>query len=237
MKKLLAIFILGLSSFGISGIACADDGVFAINDVCDNFGCFPGDSGGLPITITISGSYQLTSNITSSSTTNNVIEISADNVTLDLNGFAIIGPRTCTGDNTTLVCTNGGMTANGISASGRKNLVVKNGSVKGFDTAVAFTSLSSRGNVVENMYVSENEFGLFVVGGMISSSTAIRNLDSGFSNGIIGHLFIKDSYARGNKSNSAIAVTCSNVYFVGNGNDGCGRYTNESTCGNGTACP
>ena len=237
MKKLLTILILGLLNLGVSSMAYADDGVFAINNVCINFGCFPGDSGTFPVTITTSGSYQLTSNVTSTSTSINVIEISADNVTLDLNGFAIIGPRTCTGDNTTLVCTNGGMTANGINASARKNVVVKNGSVKGFDTAVAFTSLNSRGNVVENMYVSENEFGMFVVGGMISNSTANRNLDSGFNNGIIGHLFIKDSYARGNKNNSAIAVTCSNVYFVGNGNDGCGRYTNESTCGNGTACP
>ncbi|MBL4661656.1 MAG: hypothetical protein JKY19_14955 [Alcanivoracaceae bacterium] len=237
MKKLLAIFILGLSGFGVFGIACADDGVFAINDVCDNFGCFPGDTGGLPITITSSGSYQLTSNITSTSTTTNIIEINADNVTLDLNGFAIIGPRTCTGDNTTLVCTNGGMTANGISASARKNIVVKNGSVKGFDTAVALTSLSSRGNVVKNMTVSENEFGMSVIGGMITNSSANRNLDTGFSNGLLGHLFIKDSYAHGNKNFSAIAITCSNVYFVVNGSDNCVHYTNESTCGTGSACP
>jgi hypothetical protein len=232
MKKLLIILILGVSS-----LAQADDGVFAINDVCDGLGCFPGDTGGFPITITNSGSYQLTSNLTSASTTINVIEINADNVTLDLNGFSIIGPRTCTGDNATLVCTNSGMTASGVVANGRKNIIVKNGITQGFDTGVFLRNATQRGNVVKHINSSQNEFGITVIQGVISDSVANRNLDTGFSNGLLGSLFIENSYAGGNRSRSAIAVTCSNVYFVNNGSDNCARYTNESTCASGVACP
>ena len=40
--------------------------------------------------ITASGSYYLTANLTSASTTQDAITISADNVTIDLNGFALL---------------------------------------------------------------------------------------------------------------------------------------------------
>ena len=234
MKKILLLSLLGVSSLVI-----ADDGVFAINDVCDGFGCFPGDAGGFPITITTSGSYQLTSNIVSGSTTINAIEINADNVTLDLNGFSIIGPRTCTGDNATLVCTNSGMTASGVVANGRKNIIVKNGITQGFDTGVLLRNLTQRGNIVNNINSSQNEFGITLINGVISDSVANRNLDSGYNNGLFGALFIKDSYASGNRTRSAFAFVCSNVMFTNNGSDSdCQRYTNESTCGNGlVACP
>ncbi len=219
------------------GLASADDGVFTINDVCDGFGCFPGDATGLPVTITQSGSYQLTSNIVSGSNTINVIEINADNVTLDLNGFSIIGPRTCTGDNATLVCTNSGMTAHGVTATSRKNIVVKNGIVQGFDTGVSLGGSSIRGNNVHHINSSQNEFGIVVINGMISDSVANRNLHTGFSNGLFGQLFIRDSFAYGNAQFSAIAISCSNVHFAVNASDNCARYTNGSSCGNGVACP
>jgi len=231
MKKILLIGLLSASN-----LAFADDGVFAINDVCDGFGCFPGDSSGFPITITASGSYQLTSNIVSGSTTINAIEINADNVTLDLNGFSIIGPRTCTGNNDTLVCTNSGMTAHGVSASNRSNIVVKNGIIQGFDSGVSLRGFSQRGNTVHRINSSQNEFGIGIVHGVISDSIANRNLDTGFSNGLFGSVLIKDSFATGNRIRSAIAPVCSNVYFSFNASDQCVTYTNGSIC-DGSACP
>ncbi len=231
MKKLTAM-CLSL----MAGFSYASDGVFVINEVCDGFGCFPGDTGGLPITITQPGSYQLTSNLVSSSTTINVIEINADNVTLDLNGFSIIGPRTCTGDNATLACTNAGMTAHAITASGRKNITVKNGVTKGFDTGVNLQSTASRGNVVSHIRSSENEFGIVLLNGMVSDCVANRNLDTGISNAIFSNTLVKDSFAIGNQTRSIIAGVCSNVYLANNGSDNCGVYTNGSTCG-GSLCP
>ena len=231
MKKLLILCLLS-----ITNLTLADKGVYAVNDVCNGFGCFPGDTSGFPITITNSGSYQLTSNLVSTSTTVNAIEINADDVTLDLNGFSIIGPRTCTGNNATLACTNSGMTASGVVANGRKNIVVKNGITQGFDTGVELRSLGQRGNVVKNINSSQNEFGITLINGIISDSVANRNLHTGFNNGLLGALFIKDSYASGNAQFSAVAITCSNVFFINNAADNCVRYTNESTCGS-SACP
>ena len=216
--------------------AQANNGVFAINDICDAFGCFPGDTSGFPITITEPGSYRLTSNIVGFSTTTDVIQINSDNVTLDLNGFSIIGPRTCTGDNDTLVCTNSGMTAHAVSAVSRKNIIVKNGTVKGFDTGISLTASASRGNLVENIHSSENEFGITVINGMVNNSVANRNLDTGINNGLFSRLIVKDSYASGNGNFSIIAITCSNVYLSNNGADNCVNYTNGSTCG-ASLCP
>jgi len=51
----------------------------------------PGDAAGFPVTISEVGSYRLTGNLSIGST--DAIEITADNVTLDLNGFLIIGPE------------------------------------------------------------------------------------------------------------------------------------------------
>src|SRR5438552_17484090 len=46
--------------------------------------------GSLPFTITISGSYYITSNLTAAAAQNGII-VQADNVTLDLNGFMLAG--------------------------------------------------------------------------------------------------------------------------------------------------
>ena len=209
MKKMLLILFLFI------GQANADNGVFAINNVCMGFGCFPGDSSGLPITITNSGSYQLTSNIVSSSTTTNVIEINADNVTLDLNGFSIIGPRTCTGLNSTLVCTNSTMSADGIQAQNHSNIVIKNGFVQGFMTAIALSdnSLKQFGNRLDAVHVSESVTGILAVNAMISNSMAFRNLGQGFLGNEFGLLFIKDSYGYSNKGGDVNALICSNDFF------------------------
>lgn len=52
-------------------------------------GITPGDSPGYPATISVSGSYKLGSNLSSGGTT--AIDITASNVTLDLNGYTIDG--------------------------------------------------------------------------------------------------------------------------------------------------
>ncbi len=236
MKK----FIITICLLATSNLVTASNGVFAINSVCDGFGCFPGDSAGLPITITNAGSYQLTSNLISSSTTVNVIEINANNVTLDLNGFSIIGPRTCSGFNGTLVCIPSSMTANGIQSSGRFNTVVRNGIVKGFDAGVSFTGNSS--NVaISHITADGNSSGIVLSGtGTISNCITNRNLGVGIS-GVFSTILINDTMAMGNRNGPLLvgAGVCSNVLFNQNGsvNDFCARYTNGSTCEGLVACP
>lgn len=236
MKKiLLTIGLLATSSFSF-----ADDGVFAINDVCAAFGCFPGDVAGYPVTITSSGSYQLTSNIDTVSTTVDVIQINSNNVTLDLNGFSIRGPRVCVGTNTTLVCSDGGMTANGISSVGRFNIAIKNGMVKGYDSGVALTS-TGRNLTVSHIIAEENTIGISLNGqGIINDCITNRNISMGMS-GLFSTVLIKDTVSIGNKGGPLFVGggVCSNVYFHNNGsvNNVCARYTNESTCEGIVACP
>lgn len=75
----------------------AVDGVLEINQACAvNTGCFPGDGAGFPVTIAASRSYRLTGNLSVSSGATTAVDITADFVALDLNGFSISGITTCT---------------------------------------------------------------------------------------------------------------------------------------------
>ena len=56
-------------------------------------GITPGDDPGFPATISVAGSYRLTSNLVVPAGVNG-IEITGENVTIDLNGFTIAGPST-----------------------------------------------------------------------------------------------------------------------------------------------
>ena len=56
-----------------------------------------GDTAGFPVTISQSGSYRLTGNLTVPNTSVHAIQIIADNVPVDLNGFSIIGQTVCSG--------------------------------------------------------------------------------------------------------------------------------------------
>ncbi len=233
MKK---IILLGLL---MTNFVQATNGVFAINDVCAALGCFPGDAAGYPVTITNSGSYQLTGTIVSTSTSVNVIEINANNVTLDLNGFSIIGPRGCSGFNDTLSCSDVGMTADGITTSAvdRFNLVVKNGIVKGFDLGIR---LQGRNLTVNNITAEENSFGITLTGnGLINDCITNRNISTGIS-GILSTILVNNSMAMGNKAGPVFigAGVCSNVLFNLNGNASsfCAKYTNGSICEGLVAC-
>jgi hypothetical protein len=59
----------------VASRAVAIDGVLEINQTCAvNTGCFAGDAPGFPVTISATGSYELTSNLTA--TANNTDGIS-----------------------------------------------------------------------------------------------------------------------------------------------------------------
>jgi hypothetical protein len=111
MRIRTLLLILGIGATA----AHASDGVFEINADCANVGgCFAGDSSGYPVTITEPGSFRLTGNLTTSNVDTTLISISADNVTIDLNGFSLIGPVTCSGSPN--VCSGSG-SGDGISVS------------------------------------------------------------------------------------------------------------------------
>jgi hypothetical protein len=88
----------------------------------------PGDTPGFPVTITQPGSYRLASNLVVPNENTTAIVISADNVTVDLNGFTILGTTVC--DSATIVCAPTG-TGDGIDFRGRYAITIVNGTIKG----------------------------------------------------------------------------------------------------------
>src|SRR5208283_2371136 len=78
---------------GLCGSMYAVDGVVLIDqNRALAGGITPGDTPGFPVTISQTGSYRLTGNLTVPDVNTGGIVVTADHVTIDLNGFSIIGP-------------------------------------------------------------------------------------------------------------------------------------------------
>jgi hypothetical protein len=95
----------------------------------------------LPATISTQGIHCLTGNLATDIASGNAITITANNVTLDLNGWKVGGQAA--GPTTVAV---------GISSSAN-NVTVRNGIVRGFHTGIA---LFGRGAVVEDLLVDQS---------------------------------------------------------------------------------
>lgn len=116
--------------------SAAADGVIEINQTLAlGGGVITGDAPGFPVSIDEPGSYVLTSNLTTAAlddpTATTAIVVSADNVTLDMNGFSISGPTVCscsTATSCTPTGTAGGIEVSSLAVSG---LTVFNGSIAG----------------------------------------------------------------------------------------------------------
>ena len=113
--------------------------------------------GGFPRTIDQPGSYVLTSDLVVPTVNTTAISITAEGVTLDLGGFSIRGPVTCSGDGTTrgqnTACSASG-TGIGIAVDGG-TAVIRNGFVRG----MGGDGMSIYGDVsvlIERMVVEEN---------------------------------------------------------------------------------
>jgi hypothetical protein len=127
-------------------------------------GITPGDAPGFPVTISRPGSYQLLSNLVLPSAPNTIgIQITAESVTLDLNGFAIIGPRVCP-DETEYYCPpHSEAPFSGIT--GGRNVTVMNGTVRG-STSVAI-ALGAHARVERVNLLWSSHFGLIAGRGSI----------------------------------------------------------------------
>jgi hypothetical protein len=139
-------------------------------------GIGPGDASGFPVTITTPGSYKLITNLTVNNLNTSAIEIRANHVTLDLNGFSIIGPNVCPPPDSGTHCPIGG--GRGIDGIAGPDVTVKNGSVTG--VGLAGIELFA-GGVVRNVTVSHSGGpGIVVnIGGSIMDSFATHNGDAG----------------------------------------------------------
>ena len=136
MIRTQVIAVLGRSALGMVLLLCMNGPLYAVDVVIDinqaralAGGVTPGDTPGFPVTISQSGSYRLTGNLTVADLATTGISVVSDNVTIDLNGFSSLGPVVCTNGGSD--CTQG--TGEGIGIDGRSNLgiTVRNGVVQG----------------------------------------------------------------------------------------------------------
>ncbi len=133
------VFFKSLLSIALLMLACAvpgmaGDGVMEINQVAAEQGLYPCDDGspGFPCQLSRSGSYRLTSILVVSSPDTSAIMSSVDNLSIDLNGFAILGPNVCTWDEQahTVSCS---LDDNGDGMYlGGEHTRVRNGMIAGF---------------------------------------------------------------------------------------------------------
>lgn len=211
----------------IANTAHAVDGVVEINQTCaENSGCTSSDAAGFPVTITEPGSYRLTGNLMLTGADDKAIEISAAHVTVDLNGFSIIGPAVCTGEPVSS-CENQG-TGAGISALNNPlyhHITILNGDIRGAGGSAISMSGVLAVHVENVRAVSNGDYGFrvglqAVINGCVAESNGsigigastrarILNSTAVFNNGIginaASYSLIQDSAAI---TNDSIGVGC-----------------------------
>ncbi len=125
MRVASLALIASLTAFAVPSSGSAETGRFEIHEACaTGAGCFPGDSGGYPVTILNPGSYVLTSNLSAPDLHTDVIQVNlfGRGVDVDLNGFRIGGPP--------LAYRNPG-TGHGVSVAPTAEANVSNGTIRG----------------------------------------------------------------------------------------------------------
>jgi hypothetical protein len=224
----VALMLVGASSL------FAGEGVLEIDQACVAGGCFPGDTPGLPVQITQTGSYRLTSNLTVPDAGTDGIRITANDVALDLGGFAILGPVTCSGN--PKVCSPSGI-GTGINALSTNHSRIHNGNVRGMGDDGVSTGL---GATVDRVYASSNggdgidgdfafitdcvaegneENGINTQGGTVTSNVAYSNGSSGIFtvNALVSNNFASNNDGAG--ISASIATVTGNTVAQ---NDGTG---------------
>jgi hypothetical protein len=141
MKRKLsaAVFFAAAAMLALAASAGAVDGTIEINQakVLANGGSFPFVIG----PSNAGQSYRLTGPLTVSSTTADAIDVNANSVTIDLNGFSITGPGVSS-------------TGNAIYGPSSYGITLENGTVTGFDRGVYIGPYS----IVRNVHADNNYY-------------------------------------------------------------------------------
>lgn len=169
--------VFGLTALLVLLGAAPALGQTAINQTKATNGLGGCDAPGFPITICKSGSYKLTGNLTVSNADTTAIQITASNVTLDLDGFAILGPTACSGDPPSCSPTGIGL---GIHATATtSNVRVLNGTIRGM--GAHGIQLEGRDHRIQRVHAATNGgTGLAAhVGSIVADNTSVLNGSTG----------------------------------------------------------
>lgn len=181
-------------------------------------------SGGFPAVLTEPGSYRLTSNLLVPDENTTAIEIIADNITIDLNGFSILGPVDCSG----LACN---VTGSGFGVNGAANryLTVTNGTIRGMGRDGIGLGQDSR---VEGVLVSDNgDDGITLGGaGIVYRCIVKNNGGRGVKTAILKDSVVSSNFGAGVEISGNNGVISGNQILFNNG-DGITNRANPSNGG------
>lgn len=238
LAKALAPIGLALAALA-PGVSLAGDGVIEINAASAAAGSLSGDSPGYPTTIRRPGSYRLVGNLEQlvlSGSGTDVVQILADDVTLDLNGFRIECHRPtipqadpCDGlggfssgivvQGENVEIRNGtitGMPYDGISAgfTSTKGLIVRN--VRSIGNGGDGLSAYRRARIEDSEFTANGAYGLYLssYGHYLRGVHATENAGGLYAG---GSFRIGDSYFEGGSAGSGLplAFSCSYVQTLG----------------------
>jgi hypothetical protein len=213
------------------------DGVIEINQTrALAGGVTPGDAAGFPVTISQPGSYRLTGNLDVPGNRDGV-QIEANDVTLDLNGFTMFSSGEVGSNDGIIVPLNEAL-----------NVEIRNGTVKRFFRHGIFALSSSQVRVIKVRAVDNLADGMRLEGEstLVDQCAAIDNGIFGINAAGDGSLVI-NSVMRGN-SERGLAMGFrggyrSNAISNNNGGDanpqvfGTGKELGANVCGFDTICP
>jgi hypothetical protein len=184
MRRVVPLVVCTILIMGMSSHLGAVDGVVLIDQNRALAGnVTPGDTAGFPVVINLPGIYKLASNLVVPNENTTAIQINVNDVTIDLNGFAILGPNVCTTDGSTVAqpCTRPG-TGYGVDAGSGTPLTVNNtrvmnGTIDGVGYIGIFTNVNAR---IERMNVTNSgSYGIYTFGGVIFDTLVRANGNSG----------------------------------------------------------
>jgi len=208
-RPFVCVCILAATSRGLYAV----DGVVLINQASALAGnVTPGDTPGFPVTISQSGSYRLTGDLVIPDSNTVAIQIKADHVTLDLNGFGILGPTVCTSSPATCSSSTQGIgiqADNGPNADGPRGTKVFNGTVRGMG-GVGILILGA-GSSVERVVLDSNGGGGVIIAGSVIESTATRNGGFGIFATIVRDSYVTDNHADGIELDGIGGVATGNI--------------------------
>jgi hypothetical protein len=196
----VATLLFSVGTFAVDGVILIDQNKALAGNVT------PGDAPGFPVTISQPGSYRLASNLTLTDANTTVIDITVGDVTIDLNGFSIRGPTTCSGTPAVTSCAPAGSGSGIVASTQLTNITVQNGIVRGMP--VFAITLAGLGHIVDRMHTTDNgNTGITMNTGRVSHSTSVRNGADGIfvNDGVADHNVSTGNRFRGITLNAGIA--------------------------------
>ncbi len=219
-KVLIAIIVATVT---LAHPVLASDGLVEINAASATAGGItPSDLPGLPVTIDTPGSYVLTSDLVIPGADTSAIvttgpSLSTNQLTIDLNGFQIVGPTQCSGPDTS--CNPTG-TGDGIRVGpgGAWTLTVRNGYIVGMGNLGI--SSNSRVEIFDVTIGSNGGGGVVLNGGKVANSTIRANGGDGIRSN--GPFLVTDSVISYNRLVGVWCRDCtvSRNTIIGNRTDG-----------------